>query len=196
MCGRFYVLMEVDGAEEREVFPTDEVRVLTREGWQWMSWGFPKFTGSGVIINARSETVAEKPMFSGSFATQRCLVPSAGFFEWQHEDGKKKTKERYRVYRKDGKPLMMAGIYNEQGQFVILTRQPNAVVAPLHDRMPVAFASAEMQDLWLHEDGLAELLLRMQPDEPTAARADDVKMRPWREKESSTEPYGFLPEGV
>lgn len=164
MCGRFYILVEEEGETiAREIFPTQEVEVLTCNGWRHMQWGFPQFTGKGVIINARAETVAVKPMFSRSFATRRCLVRAQGFFEWQHQEGKK-TKGKYKIDRMDSEKMMMAGIYNEQGQFVIITQTPNETVAPLHDRMPVVIPTPEMQALWLHEDSLAEPLLSMYPD--------------------------------
>lgn len=179
MCGRYYILMEEDENAIRMISPGDSVEVLTRDGWQVMKWGMPGFEGK-LLINARSETVGVKRTFAKAFATRRCLVPGCGFFEWQRQDGVK-SKNRFRLYRKDGQRLMMAGIFDEQGRFVILTQPPNEVVAPLHDRMPVIMATPEMQELWLHEDGMAELLLSMQPDVPLRAERDESN-DPWREQ--------------
>lgn len=162
MCGRFFTLSGEENVE-RVVFPTNEVEVLMRYGWRAMAWGFPKPVGSGVLINARAETVMEKPTFRDAFAQRRCLVPADGYFEWQRRDGRK-TKARFRLKRADGARLMMAGLYNEQGRFVILTQPPNSTVAPLHDRMPVILTAPELQTLWLQEDGLAALVLQTLPD--------------------------------
>lgn len=177
MCGRFYILVEEAGETMvQEIFPTQEVDVLTGDGWRRMRWGFPQFTGKGVMINARAETVAVKPMFSRSFANRRCLIPAQGFYEWQHQEGKK-TKDKFRLDRIDGEKMMMAGIYNEQGQCVVITQPANETVAPLHDRMPVVISTPEMQTLWLHENSLAEALLSMHLDVAMCA-----------EKEPTTEP--------
>lgn len=171
MCGRFYILVETeDGMQTQMIFPTQEAKVLTRDGWCVMRWGFPKPEG-GVYINARAETVAVKPTFRSSFAARRCLVPAQGFYEWQRISGKK-TKDRYKISARDDEKIMMAGIFNEQGCFVIITQPPNEVVAPLHDRMPVVFPTEELQRLWLHEDGLAESLLEIRPDTPMRAEHD------------------------
>lgn len=172
MCGRFYVLLdgEEDEGQAKEFCPTDEYEVLTKNGWERMRWGFPRAEG-GVHINARAETVAVKPTFRRAFEMRRCLVRSSGFYEWQRVEGKK-SKDRYRLFREDGEALMMAGIYNEQREFVIITQPPNETVAPLHDRMPVLMPTAEMQTLWLHEDDMAPLLLSMQPD---------ASLRAWHE---------------
>lgn len=177
MCGRFFILMEGDDAAGREVMPGHDVQVLTADGWRVMQWGFPGFDGRR-LINARAETVGVKPTFRAAFAQRRCLVPGSGFFEWQRQDGKR-TKNKFRLYRTDGQMIMMAGIYNERGQFVIITQPPNEVVAPIHDRMPVIMATPELQTLWLHEDGMAEMLLTMQPDVPLRAQAERPPQDPW-----------------
>lgn len=93
------------------------------------------------LINARSETAAEKPTFRQSIQRRRCVVPADGFFEWQrHPDGKSKTPYYIRI--KDGRPFWIAGIYEDEALphpagFVLLTTGPNSLMAPIHDRMPV-----------------------------------------------------------
>jgi len=160
MCGRFYM----DGeADEREVFPIEGVKVVCADGERTLRWGFANPAGKGVLINARAETAAVKPTFRDCLASRRCLVPAQGFYEWRHEAGRKK-KERFRVARADGRPLMMAGLYDEAGRFVIVTQPANAAVAPLHDRMPVILPTAELQALWLSRDSLAQTILESRPD--------------------------------
>ena len=134
-----------------------------------MFWGFPKWKGSGVIINARAETAADKPMFRSSLAARRCIVPSTGFYEWKHS-GDKKQKDKYLINLPDTPMLYMAGIYNyyheSDGQqlprFVILTTAANNSIAPLHDRMPVILSSAEKKD-WLSGADM-DALSRTGPD--------------------------------
>lgn len=136
-----------------EIYPTDLVPVLTAEQPAAMFWGFPHFKGSGVIINARSETVNDKRMFRDSVMTRRCVVPSTGFYEWRRE-GKSKTKYLFRIPGQAA--LYMAGFYNrfkdtdgiEKDRFVILTTQANKTMEDIHDRMPVILRPEE-QALWL-----------------------------------------------
>lgn len=111
-------------------------------------------------INARSETVATKPTFREAFKARRCLVPVSGFYEWRvMGDG---TKQPYYITRLDRSPFALAGLWEpptrvqpETGTFTILTTSPNALMRPLHDRMPVIVASADY-DLWLRRESIAD----------------------------------------
>ena len=108
-------------------------------------------------INARSETAAEKPAFRSAFKKRRCLIPADGFFEWERRD---KVKLPWRFVRPDGSPFFFAGLWEAWHPptapescietFTILTTTPNAVVAPIHDRMPVIL-DASGADRWLAE---------------------------------------------
>ena len=115
-------------------------------------------------INARSETVAEKPAFRSAFKSKRCLVPADGFFEWQPVG---KLKQPWRFVRKDGGPVLFAGLWeawqpatgNEPIQtFTVLTTTPNAVTAPVHDRMPVIL-DGPAASRWLDSKTTKEALL-------------------------------------
>jgi putative SOS response-associated peptidase YedK len=105
------------------------------------------------FINARAETVAEKPAFGGPFRHHRCLVPASGFFEWKGGSGEKRP---YFIRRKGGGPIGLAAIWeswlgadgSEAEACAILTTSANAVVAPIHGRMPVIVSSADY-GLWL-----------------------------------------------
>ncbi len=142
-----------------EIFPTDLAPVLLPDGGGVravpMAWGFPRWDGSGVIINARAETAAQKPMFRGALFTRRLVVPSTGFLEWRRVDGKKQ-KDKY-LLRLPGSPMLyMAGLYTlfkqpdaaQSARFVILTTAANGSVSPLHDRMPVILGAGEL-GAWL-----------------------------------------------
>ena len=104
-------------------------------------------------INARSETVAENNMFKNAFEKRRCLVPADGFYEWRGERG---SKQPYRLHLVEDDPFAMAGIWNrfeangnKLETVTILTTEPNAVMEPIHDRMPVVLERDE-EDTWLH----------------------------------------------
>jgi len=102
------------------------------------------------LLNARTDGL-RRGQFRQHLQKQRCIIPAAGFYEWREEDGK----QPYYFARKDGRPLMLAGIWAEaeykgdkRTAFAILTDEPNALIAPYHDRMPVALADDQL-DGWL-----------------------------------------------
>ena len=96
------------------------------------------------LINARGETIAEKPSFRGSFKHKRCLILADGFYEWKTIRGQK-TKTPYFIHMKDRKPFAFAGLWDSwespEGSSVktctIITTQPNELMESLHNRMPV-----------------------------------------------------------
>jgi putative SOS response-associated peptidase YedK len=121
-------------------------------------WGFVPPWGKELndgykMINARAETVAEKPSFRQAFSRQRCLVLADGFYEWKSEGGKKRP---FYIHRRDGRPFGMAGLYNTwtspEGKqvctTVIITTDANDELKPVHDRMPVIIPPG-VYDLWL-----------------------------------------------
>jgi putative SOS response-associated peptidase YedK len=124
------------------------------------------------MINARAETVAEKPSFSQAFSRHRCLIVADGFYEWKSEGGKKKP---VYVHLKNGMPFGMAGLYNlwtsPEGEQVctgtIITTDANETLRPIHDRMP-AIAPLDKIDLWLdprvHEKEKLLPMLKPFPD--------------------------------
>ncbi|MGI9404651.1 MAG: SOS response-associated peptidase [Hyphomicrobium sp.] len=106
-----------------------------------------------MMINARSETAAEKPSFRAAMRHRRCLVPTDGFYEWTGAAGAKRP---HLVRSRDGSPMGMAGIYehwqgadgSEMESMAILTTAANQAMSVLHDRMPVIIAP-EHFDAWL-----------------------------------------------
>ncbi len=130
------------------------------------------------MINARSETVAEKPSFRAAFKRRRCLIPADGFYEWQKRNG---GKQPMFIHPAEGeeRPFALAGLWElwrdaDGGTLqscTILTTSPNELMAPIHNRMPVII-EPEDYDLWLDpepnpEQGLH--LLRPYPAEKMAA---------------------------
>ena len=121
-------------------------------------WGFVPAWGKELndgykMINARAETIAEKPSFRQAFSRHRCLVVADGFYEWKSEGGKKRP---YYIHRADGKPFGMAGLYNRWTSpdgvqictSTIITTEANETLKPIHDRMPVIMQPGTY-DLWL-----------------------------------------------
>ena len=144
-----------------DIAPTNEAPVLVASGdkvvAEFQRWGIPGWRG-GLMINAKSETVCEKPMFRRSMAAQRCVVPAAGYYEW--DAGKHKY-----FFQIPGQPLYLAGIYdNVEGMncFVILTTKPNATVQDIHDRMPLILGHDQVRP-WLTNAQAALQLLTLVP---------------------------------
>lgn len=183
MCGRYVLFSDAEMQDIRdiieevqrktngeiktgEIFPTDKAPVLTQQQGvivpKAIKWGYPGFNGKGVIINARAETVQEKPMFRRSLFTKRCVIPSSGFFEWSH-DGKK---QKYRFNLPDTGYLYMAGLYSEfDGQpcFVILTTAANSSMIGIHDRMPVVLDRDNRNRWLLDTEAVIDILLAAPP---------------------------------
>ena len=137
-----------------------------------MRWGlvpsWAKEPGMGArMINARSETVADKPAFRDAFRRRRCVIPADGFYEWQKIEG---GKQPYYFHGRDGRPLAFAGLWETwsgpDGQDLetctILTTGANRVMRPIHHRMPVILPAKD-RELWLaldadNKEALADLL--------------------------------------
>jgi len=166
MCGRF--TLTVNPADLQDAFsdytfptrfsprfniaPTQPVLAIPNDGKNeadFFIWGLiPMWAKDPSIgnrlINARGETVAEKPSFRGSFKYKRCLILADGFYEWKTSDNKK-TKTPYFIHMKDRKPFALAGLWDSwespDGSSIktctIITTTPNELMEHLHDRMPV-----------------------------------------------------------
>ena len=165
MCGRFEIHSAIEiiakmfGIDPSgfnikpnyNVAPSQDIAIVIREEkrnrivscrWGFVcTWSMDMSEGYK-MINARAETVAEKPSFRDAFLKQRCLVVADGFFEWKKEGNLKKPTY---IRLRSGKPMGFAGLYNvwtsHEGQKVctstIITTQANELLFPIHDRMPV-----------------------------------------------------------
>ena len=110
------------------------------------TWGVPTQTGQRPISNARSETAHQKPTFKHGYNHNRCLIPARGFYEWQPTA---EGKQPVWIHHEDGQLFAFAGLITQRDQAaVILTTQPNKLVQPIHNRMPVILQPDEFQD-WL-----------------------------------------------
>ena len=128
------------------------------------SWASDRAIGAK-LINARAETVAEKPSFRAAFKQRRCLILADGFYEWQRTD--RKTKQPYYFQLAERQPFAFAGLWERwQGDetpletCTILTTQANELLQPVHDRMPVII-SPEHYSQWLDSTTTAEALQQL-----------------------------------
>ncbi len=147
------------------------------------SWADDPSIGSR-LINARGESVAEKPAFRRAFRKRRCVIPASGFYEWRETGG---SKQPMYIRREDGEPFALAGLWESWHDedrpdapplesCTIITTTANALLKPIHDRMPVV-AAREKLDLWLggeDPDALRELLA---PADPSGWRVAPVSRR-------------------
>jgi putative SOS response-associated peptidase YedK len=179
MCGRFALTLELDALMEAfpgfifpqdlapryNIAPTQPVPVIPNDKERQVKlfhWGLVPFWAKDPaignrMINARAETLAEKPSFRAAYQSRRCLVLTDGFYEWRKEAGRR-AKTPYFIQLASGDPFAFAGLWEvwKGGDAplyscTIITTEPNAVVAPIHDRMPVILPSSAY-DLWLDPD--------------------------------------------
>jgi putative SOS response-associated peptidase YedK len=110
-------------------------------------------------LNARAETAPTKPAFRQAFERRRCIIPASGFYEWRPAPRPRAKKQPVMIRRRDGQLLAIAGLYeswkpkdNPDAPWLrtctIITCEPNPMIAPIHDRMPVLLASSDI-DAWL-----------------------------------------------
>jgi putative SOS response-associated peptidase YedK len=175
MCGRFVLIASLADVIEEfgvadfagsftqryNIAPGSEVAAVVREGMNrlaFMKWGLvPSWAkdpsiGTG-MINARAETVGEKPSFRDSFRKRRCLIPASGYYEWRKSGGRKIP---YYIHARSGKPFGFAGLYDTwvapDGVPVrtctIITTEAAETVRLIHDRMPLVIPTHTMPQ-WL-----------------------------------------------
>lgn len=192
MCGRFALVTDlnkiagqfnaqntlVDFKSSWDVRPGQRIPAVVQRGGQNMIesllWGFiPSWAKDPSIgrrlINARAETVHEKPSFRAAFQKRRCLIVADGFYEWKQEGGKKVP---WYFYLKSGEPFGLAGLYESwmspekkgMNTCAIITTEANQLMLPVHERMPV-IVPREQEQTWLSEeiDDRAALLSVLSP---------------------------------
>ncbi|EOS55565.1 MULTISPECIES: SOS response-associated peptidase [Paenibacillus] len=204
MCGRFTITLPLDElivrylimenrlakfAPNYNVAPMQFIPAII-EGKQGnrlgeLRWGLvPSWAKEDKIgasmINARAESLPDKPAFRKLLTTRRCLIPADGFYEWQQRAG---GKQPYRIVMKDGSPFAFAGLYdiwtdpqgNKLATCTIITTEPNSLMAEIHNRMPVILQPAHEAE-WLARDNTdtGSLLKLLQPYDAAKMRAYPV----------------------
>lgn len=171
MCGRFFVdvknreidrlLDELgpvrDQVKTGEIFPTNQALALSAKNGkivpEALAWGFPRWDGKGVIINARAESALSKPMFRDALLSDPILLPANGFYEWL-ADSHSRNKTKYLFLQADRAPLYLAGFKKNfigediPERFTILTTRANDSIRFCHDRMPLLIPENEIGE-WL-----------------------------------------------
>lgn len=219
MCGRYSVLTEDEIIEIRsilhdismrlvrddmdnyvarpgEVRPTDKAPVIAMNNdglsFENAKFGFKKWQGKGVIINARSETVKSTGMFSKLLKVGRCVVPAKEYYEWKvqgEDDGieqktkKKKTKQF--IKDKEGNLLFFAGLYRdtEEGrEFVIITKEAVGEVTGVHDRMPVILRVNQLEK-WLNGELSPDEIMKMEFNAAVSPYEDELEDKHKNESE-------------
>ncbi len=177
MCGRYSLIMTIGELQNRFEFDGERLgyapsyniaptqNVLTVVGGEerrggYMRWGLIPFWAKDKsigsrMINARAETVVEKPSFRNAFKRRRCLIIADGFYEWQKVGAKKRP---MRIVMQSGEPFAFAGLWetwrDPEGEVVpsctIITTSANDLLSSIHDRMPVILPR-DLEDFWLDD---------------------------------------------
>ena len=203
MCGRFILLADLSviiksfdiqevacdyrpgnnispGQEIAAIIHDDKNRLICCRWGLIPSWAKDSSIGNK-MFNARAETITEKPSFKNAFQKRRCLIPADGFYEWQKLG---KVKKPLRFSLKSGEPFGFAGLHETWASpeketihtCTIITTEPNELMRPIHDRMPV-IVPKEQEAAWIDPDNRnqKELLSILKPypwDEMTMSQVD------------------------
>ncbi len=183
MCGRYNFNSDVSdgkmaailGMMERnwpgayktgEIFPGDTAPAVIERNGRIIAvpavFGFPGFRDGKLLINARTETAAEKRSFSESLKTKRMILPTTGFYEWSHDA----VKTKYLFTAGSLQVLYLCGLYqivDGQYRFVILTRAANESMIETHDRMPVIVSEREVRPYLTDYDSALRILAAEAP---------------------------------
>ena len=172
MCSRYYidldmmeeisrVVQNIDGRirlTQGDIRPTDVAPVIGQSEHRlelgMCRWGYPLSKGKNPVINARVETVMDKPSFQNGILYHRLLIPAGGFYEWNS------LKEKSTFTRPDSSVLYMAGFcdwFENEKRFVILTTKANASMEKTHDRMPLILEKEQLAD-WFDDKKMEQLL--------------------------------------
>lgn len=179
MCGRIAITLPNDAMSQLfgavpanalppvpnyNVCPTTQVHVVATDGdirrlgamrWGFLPTWYKSLTDGPLLINARAETIAEKPAFREACRQRRCILPATGFYEWTKDaDG---SRLPWYISRSDGAPLAMAGVWQVWGvdriaTCAVVTTQANADIEHIHHRMPVVLEQRDWAK-WLGEEG-------------------------------------------
>ena len=184
MCGRYYYSDK--GADSKnevliammekyyrgkyktgEIFPGDTVPAVIERSGKLLpvpaTFGFPGFSGGKLLINARSETAAEKPAFAESLRQRRIILPANGFFEWSRDE----KRAKYRFSAENARTIYLCGLYrlvDGAPHFVILTRAANDSMRSTHDRMPVIAGEDQVRPYLTDRDAAMEIIATASPE--------------------------------
>jgi len=203
MCGRFALtITRAQTLKERfgihdvpqtiqpryNIAPTQHVPVISNDQpheFSMFKWGLiPHWTKDvsklRSMINARSETILERPSFREPFRSQRCLIPADSFYEWQQGG---RFKRPFRILMQDEHVFSFAGIWDRWQHkgltthtFAIITTEANELIKPIHNRMPVIL-DKEQEELWLADSSPAQLFSVLKPYDTASMCAHEISSR-------------------
>ena len=174
MCSRYYINSDIEDELEKvisdadqqigqnyftgDICPTDMAPIIekTDHGLKLSTckWGYLLSKGTKLVINARAETVMNKPAFQNGILYHRILIPASGFYEWNH------LKEKNTFTKPDDATLYIAGFcdwFENERRFVILTTAANDSMIKVHDRMPLILEKEQMED-WFNNEKMKTIL--------------------------------------
>lgn len=187
MCGRYAFFSDEENIEIRriaemvgikygegsmpdgEIFPSDKAVVLLSDDnkkiidAEIMNWGYTSFKQNSPIINARAETADSINMFAKSMELYRCVVPSTGFYEWAKEEKDGVSVKSKYLFNLEGQGMVyMAGLYNKDKKFAIITTKANDSMEKIHNRMPLIIQKKYLRD-WIFDNEFAYRYLKETP---------------------------------
>lgn len=169
MCGRYeaglseldieayrQAIREIDSMirqpfPKQEAYPSQELPIITQTGFETALWGYP--LDKKLIINARSESITTRPLFSRAIVTDRCLIPAQAYYEW------KQSKVKFQV--ETDELLTMAGLKLNSlsgERFVIITAEANPQIQAIHHRMPVLLRPDQLSDYLFDTEAALSML--------------------------------------
>lgn len=210
MCGRFSLTLRLEALERifrakarlrshlprYNVAPTQPILAIAGDEPETiaeMDWGITIFPTNGapprMLVNAKAETLTERPTYAEAFKERRCLILADGFYEWRSHGGKR-VPQYFRL--RSHEPFAFAGIYDQENSArhaVIITTTPNELVAPVHNRMPVLLTDPQA---WLREDDPQKLAAMLAPYDARAMESftvDPVVNSPENDSPECIAPY-------
>ena len=218
MCGRFTLTYKtkelqllfglpettLDWQPRYNIAPSQPIAAILdnkSKNIEFLRWGLipgwaKDITIGNRLINARSETIMEKPSFKNAFKRRRCLILADGFYEWKRSPSKGGSSTPFYFYLEEKQPFAIAGIWeiwhspegSEIWSAAIITCDANEILKPVHERMPVILDKEMMFD-WLEDRSEPELvdMMRSYPSE---------KMRSHQVGKAVNSPFNDIPEGI
>lgn len=187
MCGRYAFFSDEENIEIRriaemvdkkygegsmpngEIFPSNKVVVLLYDSVknvidaEIMKWGYASYKQNSPIINARAETADTNQLFAKSMEQCRCIVPSTGFYEWAKEEKDGASVKIKYLFNLEGQDMVyMAGLYNKDNKFAIITTKANKSMGKIHNRMPLIVEKKYLRD-WIFNNEFAYRYLKETP---------------------------------
>ncbi len=187
MCGRYAFFSDEENIEIRklaemvdkkygegsmpngEIFPSNKAVVLLYDNaknvidLEIMNWGYASYKQNSPIINARAETAGTNQLFAKSMEQCRCIVPSTGFYEWAKEEKDGASVKIKYLFNLEGQDMVyMAGLYNKDNKFAIITTKANKSMGKIHNRMPLIVEKKYLRD-WIFNNEFAYRYLKETP---------------------------------